>query len=431
MSNINEMKKLRYLLLFCLFCISCGKEDTTTNTTQYYVVFSATEGGTVNSTGGRYDTGTSITVTAQPSLEYRFTNWSNGSTSNPLTIILDRNLNLQANFTKKIFPLTLITNGEGRIETEIVSSGKNTDYTIGTILRLTAIAEEDWGFNAWSGSISSTTNPIEISVNAAQTIFANFEEAQTSQTTGVSPLLAADGPGGTYDLITSKLAPGYNPIETPDCNHEAFGDHIDEIYDETLGTNVFRFHIHVTPDNDRCIKFDRQRNEIKTYDQSPENLLGRENETVTYKWKFKLAEGFQSSPKFTHLHQLKSVGGDYSSMPMYTLTTRKSTPDRLELRYAEVDQQITLKQTDLAPLINRWISVRETVLFGNNGNYIIELVDTATEEVLFTYTNDNIINWREGGEFVRPKWGIYRSLIYPEDLRDEALLFADINIIEE
>ena len=103
MSNINEMKKLRYLLLFCLFCISCGKEDTTTNTTQYYVVFSATEGGTVNSTGGRYDTGTSITVTAQPSLEYRFTNWSNGSTSNPLTIILDRNLNLQANFTKKYF----------------------------------------------------------------------------------------------------------------------------------------------------------------------------------------------------------------------------------------------------------------------------------------------------------------------------------------
>ena len=125
------------------------------------------------------------------------------------------------------------------------------------------------------------------------------------------------------------------------------------------------------------------------------------------------------------------MGGDYSSMPMYTLTTRKSTPDRLELRYAEVDQQITLKQTDLAPLINRWISVREAVLFGNNGNYIIELVDTATEEVLFTYTNDNIINWREGGEFVRPKWGIYRSLIYPEDLRDEALLFADINIIEE
>jgi hypothetical protein len=63
------MKKIRFLLLFCLLNLSCGKEDTTSNTTQYNVVFSATEGGTVNTTGGRYDAGTSISVTAQPSLE--------------------------------------------------------------------------------------------------------------------------------------------------------------------------------------------------------------------------------------------------------------------------------------------------------------------------------------------------------------------------
>ena len=419
------------ILLLTLFWITCGKEDNTVNVPQYTVVLSSSEGGTINTTGGIYDAGTSISILAQPSLEYRFTNWSNGSTENPLNITVDRNLNLQANFTKKTFPVTLITNGEGRIETEIISSGKNTDYTIGTILRLTASTEGDWTFTAWSGSISTTTNPIEISINAAQTIFASFEETSTGQSSSDSPLLAADGPGGTYDLISSKLAPGYNPIETPDCNHSDFGEHIDEIYDEELSSHVFRFHIHVAPDNDRCINFDRQRNEIKTYNQSPENLLGRENESVTYRWKFKLSEGFQSSPKFTHIHQLKSVGGAYNSMPMYTLTTRKSTPDRLELRYAEIDQQITLQQTDLAPLINRWISVRETVLYGNNGSYSIALLDAVTEEVLFTYSNANIVNWREGGEFVRPKWGIYRSLIYPEDLRDETLLFADFDIIEE
>ena len=62
---------------------------------------------------------------------------------------------------------------------------------------------------------------------------------------------------------------------------------------------------------------------------------------------------------------------------------------------------------------------------------VIPLLDAVTEEVLFTYSNANIVNWREGGEFVRPKWGIYRSLIYPEDLRDETLLFADFDIIEE
>lgn len=242
--------------------------------------------------------------------------------------------------------------------------------------------------------------------------------------------LNADGPGNTYDLITSVLAPGQNPIETPDCNHNAFGDHIDEIFDAELNTNVFRFFIHTTPDNDRCINFDRQRNEIKTYNQSPDNLLGVQNEKVVYKWKFKLADGFQSSPNFTHLHQLKSVGGSLESMPMYTLTTRKGTPDQLELRYAETDNQITLAQTDLAPLIDSWLEVTETIEYGTFGTYEIEIVKVSDNSSMFSYSNNSIINWRPGADFVRPKWGIYRSLINDQDLRDEAVLFANFSIQE-
>jgi len=243
-------------------------------------------------------------------------------------------------------------------------------------------------------------------------------------------VLNADGPGGTYDLITSVLAPGHNPIETPDCNHNAFGDHIDEFYDDDLEANVFRFHIHTTPDNDRCINFDRQRNEIKTYDQSPDNLLGIENEEVIYKWKFKLAAGFQSSPKFTHLHQLKSVGGPFSSMPMYTLTTRKGNPDELELRYAETDTQITLKETNISPFIDTWLEVNEHIVYGTQGTYAIEIKRIDDDEILFEYSNSSIVNWRPDAEFVRPKWGIYRSLVHEEDLRDEVVRFAEFSIEE-
>jgi len=242
--------------------------------------------------------------------------------------------------------------------------------------------------------------------------------------------LDADGPGNTYDLITSVLAPGYNPIETPDCSHNAFGNHIDELFDSELNTNVFRFYIHTTPDDDRCINFDRQRNEIKSYGNSPDNLLGVVNETVVYKWRFKLAPGFQSSPNFTHLHQLKSVGGDFASMPMYTLTARKSSPDRLELRYAETDNQITLSQTPIAPLIGTWLEVTETILYGTAGTYAIEIKKVSDDTVLFNYSNSSIINWRPDAEFVRPKWGIYRSLINAQDLRDEEVLFANFSIEE-
>lgn len=243
-------------------------------------------------------------------------------------------------------------------------------------------------------------------------------------------LLDADGPGTTYELITSVLAPGYDPVEEPDCSHTAFGRHIDEINDVDLGINVFRFFMHATPDNDRCINFDRQRNEIKTYDQSPDNLLGIVDETVQYKWKFKLDGGFQVSPNFTHLHQLKSVGGSLASMPMYTLTARKATPDRLELRYAETDTQITLQQTDLAPFKGIWLEVIETIKYGTSGTYSIVITKVSDGTTLFNYTNNSIINWRSGADFVRPKWGIYRSLLNVADLRDEEVLFANFSIEE-
>lgn len=243
-------------------------------------------------------------------------------------------------------------------------------------------------------------------------------------------LLDADGPGNTYELITSVLAPGHNPIEVPDCNHLAFGDHIDEVFDNELGANVFRFHIHTSPDNDRCINLDRQRNEIKTYDQSPDNLLGEENEKVVYKWKFKLDQGFQSSPNFTHLHQLKSVGGSLDGIPMYTLTTRKGSPDKLELRYAETDDQVTLTKVDLLPFIDTWLDVTETITYGISGTYDIEIKRLSDNMPLLSYSNPSIINWRPGATFVRPKWGIYRSLINAQDLRDESILYANFSIEE-
>lgn len=241
--------------------------------------------------------------------------------------------------------------------------------------------------------------------------------------------LKADGPGNTYELISSVLAPGSNPIEVPDCGHPEFGRHIDEVFDDELNAYVFQFHLHTEADDDRCINFDRQRNEIKTFDKSPDNLKGLEGETVVYKWKVRLAEGFQSSPNFTHLHQLKAVGATVASTPMYTLTTRKSSPDRLELRYAENDDQITLKRTDLAPLIGVWMEITETITYGVQGAYAIE-IRRIDGELLFDYHNTSIQNWQPGTEFVRPKWGIYRSLINAQDLRDEIVRYTDFSIEE-
>ncbi|WP_372933901.1 T9SS type A sorting domain-containing protein [Mariniphaga sediminis] len=243
-------------------------------------------------------------------------------------------------------------------------------------------------------------------------------------------VLEADGPGNTYELINSVFAPGYDVTETPDCAHPDFGRHIDEVMDPDLGIYVFRFHIHVTPDNDRCINFDRQRNEIKSYDKSPANLKAVEGETVEYSWKFKLDSAFQPSTSFTHIHQLKAVGGSEESMPLITLTPRKSSTNSLQLRYAKNTSQTTIKQVALAPFLGNWVEVKEKVLYGEQGSYELQIKRVSDGEILLDYSNKSIRMWKTGASFIRPKWGIYRSLDVPSDLRDEVVLFASFSVRE-
>ncbi len=246
-----------------------------------------------------------------------------------------------------------------------------------------------------------------------------------SQTT-----LNADGPGNTYELITSVLAPGANPVETPDCSHPGFGRHIEEVWDAELGTNVFVFHIHTNEDDDRCINFDRQRNEIKTYDQSPDNLKGVLGETVVYKWKFKLDAGFQPSSSFTHLHQIKAVGGTEDGMPQITLTARAGSPEKLELRYAETNTQVIIATADLSTFKGVWAEATETITYGEPGSYNLSIIKISDGSTLFSYSDSSIRMWKTAADFMRPKWGIYRSLNNSQQLRDESVLFADFYIEE-
>lgn len=244
-------------------------------------------------------------------------------------------------------------------------------------------------------------------------------------------VLNADGPGNTYELINSVLAPGYDVVETPECVHGSFGRHITEVFDSELNKYVFEFFAHVTPDNDRCINFDRQRTEIKTYDKSPANLIGTRDELVTYKWRFKVPVGFQPSSSFTHIHQVKPVNGDDGN-PLFTLTLRKGTPNKLELIHviSETSGSDKLRTVNLSLFEGVWVEATEQILVGANGSYAISLNRVSDGLNLLNYSTANILTIRADNSFIRPKWGIYRSLNTPADLRDESILFADFSIAE-
>ena len=139
--------------------------------------------------------------------------------------------------------------------------------------------------------------------------------------------VSADGPGNTYELLESR---GFG-LETPDCGHPV--RHVREVLDNTLGKNVFAFDSHRDLDDDRCTNFDRQRIEVKTAPGSTnQDILQHTNgQTAFYRWKFRLPSGFQASPNFTHIFQIKAQAGSDAGSPLVTITPRAGSPDRLEI----------------------------------------------------------------------------------------------------
>ena len=177
------MKKLFFLLTTFALVLSCSSDETSTPVTplpapivKYTITLSAGEGGTVSTTGGEYEAGQTVSVTATPQGEYVFTSWSDGNTNATRTITVSSNSTLTANFEKRKYPLTINIEGEGEVLEEIVNAGRTTDYDSGTTIRLTAIpnSNENWEFIGWVGDIESTDSIIEIEISKAKSVEAKF-----------------------------------------------------------------------------------------------------------------------------------------------------------------------------------------------------------------------------------------------------------------
>ena len=103
------MKKL-LLLLSLVTLVNCTKEKIVTVekivteevivTNQYTLIAIAGEGGAVTKSAA---SGSSITLSATANVGYDFTGWSSGSTDNPLTLTVDSDQTITANFVKYMY----------------------------------------------------------------------------------------------------------------------------------------------------------------------------------------------------------------------------------------------------------------------------------------------------------------------------------------
>ncbi len=83
-----------------------------TNTSYFELSLSAGNGGTVDQESGFYAEDTELTITATPWEGYSFSQWSDGSTDNPRTIIINKNITLEAAFTINSYQLIYMVDGE-------------------------------------------------------------------------------------------------------------------------------------------------------------------------------------------------------------------------------------------------------------------------------------------------------------------------------
>ena len=144
----------------------------------YTVTATANEGGSVEG-GGTYDEGATATLTATPAEHYEFTGWTGDvtSTDNPLTITVDGNKTITANFTKKQYTLTVFVNDENKGTIDVATGS----HEYGTEVTLTATPKPNYKLLAWSNK--ATTESITVTMDNNKAVSAYFVKEYANEPT--------------------------------------------------------------------------------------------------------------------------------------------------------------------------------------------------------------------------------------------------------
>jgi uncharacterized repeat protein (TIGR02543 family) len=131
--------------------------------------------GSVSPSGGEYESGVQVALTASPASGYTFDHWSgnaSGATSG-ITITMDSDKSVTANFKTITQPRTLTTNIDPPGAGSVSPSGG--EYESGVQVTLTASPANGYTFDHWSGSASGTTSTITITMDSDKSLTAHFE----------------------------------------------------------------------------------------------------------------------------------------------------------------------------------------------------------------------------------------------------------------
>ncbi|MBI4331820.1 MAG: hypothetical protein HY673_11120 [Chloroflexi bacterium] len=176
-------------------------------------------GGTVTLTppGKAYDHGATVTAKAVPDKGYVFRSWTGDAwgVQNPVTISMDRQKSIGAEFVKGEYRLSLKTSGTGFID----ASPSGLHLEGGTVVTLAARPADRYRFDSWSGDASGATRTITVTMDADKAITARFVRLYNLTTmvnpSGAGTVTPSTGiyDDGTEVTLTATPYPGWQFVE--------------------------------------------------------------------------------------------------------------------------------------------------------------------------------------------------------------------------
>jgi uncharacterized repeat protein (TIGR02543 family) len=138
----------------------------------YTLNVTATNGSVVaNPNQATYNSGSNVQLTATANPGFVFTGWSGDAsgTNNPLTVNMNSNKNITANFVPITFTLNVTA-----VNGTVVKNPNQANYNSGSTVQLTALANPGFSFTGWTGDVISVLNPLTVTMNSNKNITANF-----------------------------------------------------------------------------------------------------------------------------------------------------------------------------------------------------------------------------------------------------------------
>ena len=104
---------------------------------------------------------------------YQLGQWGGDATGNdnPLDLVMDGNKSIQATFAINQYAVDLAIVGHGTVSRSL----DQPLYDHGTPLALTGAADPHWHFQNWTGSLTSASNPLNLTVTSALSLTATFK----------------------------------------------------------------------------------------------------------------------------------------------------------------------------------------------------------------------------------------------------------------